>query len=283
MDEATANEIIMAARAHWFEGEDGGGRARPSAEPAGGGPRLNAATPHERAAGGEPEDEPETGPLRRCILTRERLPKEPMIRFVLGPDRADRARSRRKAAGTGNLVERAGRCVRNRARQETLARAFARAARGPVTVPADLGCRAARRRLVRRIGDFWGLRGAPGRRSPASRRRGNGCRSGRAGLVLQASDGSAEERARFLSGWRRTARIGRIVPVLAPLDAAALGAVFGRDHVVHVAVAPGPARRATGDRVGDDWPAVAGGLAAGRTERKAAGQCRTETSGRVND
>ncbi len=29
------------------------------------------------------------------------------------------------------------------------------------------------------------------------------------------------------------------IPVLTPLPAAALGAVFGRDHVVHVAVAPG--------------------------------------------
>ena len=33
------------------------------------------------------ETEPETGPLRRCIVTRERLPKERMIRFVVGPDR----------------------------------------------------------------------------------------------------------------------------------------------------------------------------------------------------
>ena len=55
---------------------------------------------------------------------------------------------------------------------------------------------------------------------------------GRAGMVIQASDGSQEERARFLSGRRD-------VPVAAPLPAQALGAVFGRDHVVHVVVAPG--------------------------------------------
>ena len=30
-------------------------------------------------------EEPERGPLRRCIVTRERLPKERMLRFVLGP------------------------------------------------------------------------------------------------------------------------------------------------------------------------------------------------------
>ncbi|HVY17855.1 MAG TPA: hypothetical protein VHB27_21730, partial [Rhodopila sp.] len=32
-------------------------------------------------------EEPESGPLRRCIVTRALLPKERMIRFVLGPDR----------------------------------------------------------------------------------------------------------------------------------------------------------------------------------------------------
>jgi hypothetical protein len=52
-------------------------------------------------------------------------------------------------------------------------------------------------------------------------------------LILQASDGSAAERARFLAG--ADAGVG----VLAPLSAAALGRVFGRDHVVHVAIAPG--------------------------------------------
>src|SRR3954462_4486915 len=33
------------------------------------------------------EDERETGPLRRCVMTRRRLPKEQMIRFVVGPAR----------------------------------------------------------------------------------------------------------------------------------------------------------------------------------------------------
>jgi hypothetical protein len=52
-------------------------------------------------------------------------------------------------------------------------------------------------------------------------------------LVVEASDGSEAERARFLSG-----NAGKVA-VVAPLPAAALGRMFGRDHVVHVAVAPG--------------------------------------------
>ena len=35
----------------------------------------------------EPDDDPENGPFRRCLLTRERLTKEKMIRFVVGPER----------------------------------------------------------------------------------------------------------------------------------------------------------------------------------------------------
>ena len=80
MDEATANDVIMAARAHWFDGARSA-RAGQARHAAGGATRLSAIA--ETTA----DDEPETGPLRRCIVTRERQPKERMIRFVVGPDR----------------------------------------------------------------------------------------------------------------------------------------------------------------------------------------------------
>src|SRR6476469_3890346 len=54
-------------------------------------PRRRPATtetdPAAQSDAADDELEPETGPLRRCIITRERLPKERMIRFVVGPDR----------------------------------------------------------------------------------------------------------------------------------------------------------------------------------------------------
>jgi ribosomal protein L7Ae-like RNA K-turn-binding protein len=56
--------------------------------------------------------------------------------------------------------------------------------------------------------------------------------AGKAALVLAASDGSEDERRRLLSGAEN-------VSVAWPMDAAALGAVFGRDQAVHVAIAPG--------------------------------------------
>jgi ribosomal protein L7Ae-like RNA K-turn-binding protein len=74
-------------------------------------------------------------------------------------------------------------------------------------------------------------------------------RAGRVGLVIQASDGSPAERERLLGR--------REIPVLAPLTGAELGAVFGRDRAVHVAVAPGKlasALRAEAERLGGFGP-----------------------------
>ena len=113
-----------------------------------------------------------------------------------------------------------------------LARAFARAARGPVTVPPDLPV-LLEAALVRRIGELLGLARRAGQAVAGFEKAREWLRSGRARLVLEASDGSEAERARFLSG-----NAGKVA-VVAPLPAAALGRMFGRDHVVHVAVAPG--------------------------------------------
>jgi ribosomal protein L7Ae-like RNA K-turn-binding protein len=113
--------------------------------------------------------------------------------------------------------------------------AFAKAARASVLVPPDLssGLKAA---LRQRIGDFLGLARRAGQAVAGFTKAREWLEAGRAALVLQASDGSADERARFLSGQRSA---DTQVPVIAPLEAARLGAVFGRDHAVHVAVAPG--------------------------------------------
>jgi hypothetical protein len=87
--------------------------------------------------------------------------------------------------------------------------------------------------LVRRISELLGLARRAGQAVAGFDKAREWLRSGRSRLILQASDGSADERARFLSG------AGQAVSVLAPLSASALGRVFGRDHVVHVAIMPG--------------------------------------------
>jgi hypothetical protein len=174
----------------------------------------------------------ETGPLRRCVVTRERLAKERLIRFVVGPDRALVPDLNADLPGRGMWLS-VSRDVLEMARDKGgLARVFARAARGPVSVPPDLPA-VLEAALVRRIGELLGLTRRAGQAIAGFEKAREWLRTGRARLVLEASDGSLGERARFLSGTAGS------VPVVAPLPAAALGRVFGRDHVVHVAIAPG--------------------------------------------
>ncbi len=200
------------------------------------------------------DDEPETGPLRRCIVTRERLAKAAMIRFVIGPDRAVVPDLAARLPGRGIWLSARG-DVLETARAKG---GFARAARGPVTVPADLAG-IVLSGLLRRITELLGLARRAGQATAGFEKAQAVVRAGRAGLLVQAADGSAEECARFRSGAPDGLR------VIAPLDAAALGVVFGRDRVVHVAVTPGR----LADALADETARLSGLRLAGVTEAAA--------------
>jgi uncharacterized protein len=178
------------------------------------------------------DDDAETGPLRRCIVTRERLPKEQLIRFVVGPDKALVPDLTATLPGRGIWLSASVDVLETARAQGGLGRVFARAARGPVVVPSDL-FGVLEKALARRIGELLGLARRASQAVAGFDKAREWLRSGRSRLILQASDGSPAERTRFLSGG------GECVTVFDPLPAAALGQVFGRDHVVHVAIAPG--------------------------------------------
>jgi hypothetical protein len=99
-------------------------------------------------------------------------------------------------------------------------------------VPSDLSV-LLQAALVRRIGECLGFARRAGQAVAGYEKAREALRTGRYRLVLQASDGSEAERARFLSGF------GPEFTIIDPLPGEALGRVFGRDYVVHVAVAPG--------------------------------------------
>jgi hypothetical protein len=195
-----------------------------------------------------PDDgvEPETGPLRRCIITRERLPKERMIRFVVGPDRQIVPDLTARLPGRGiwlsasrDVIEFGGLQEDGRQKEKRgdgsyrhLVRAFARAARGPVSVPPDLSV-LLQAALARRIGECLGLARRAGQAVAGYEKAREALKAGPHRLVLQASDGSGAERSRFLSG------LAPELTIIDPLPGETLGRVFGRDYVVHVAVAPG--------------------------------------------
>jgi len=181
----------------------------------------------------DPAEDLHTGPLRRCLVTRERLARETMLRFVINP-----------AAGNSDLVFDALATLPGRGMwlsasavviQQALKRGvFSRAAKMPVRFPPDLQS-LIETSLRNRLMELLGLARRSGNAVAGFEKGREWLVSGKAGLVVQAADGSVEERARFVGS--------RKLPVVTAFPAAALGKIFGRDHVVHVAIAGGKLAR----------------------------------------
>lgn len=171
-----------------------------------------------------------------------------MLRFVLDPQRVLIPDLAARLPGRGMWLS-AKADVLERARVRGV---FAKAARGPVAVPPDLADVIADG-LARRVVGHIGFARRAGQAVAGFDKAREWLLSGRAALIVQASDGSAEERGRFLGG--------RDVAVVTPLDGAALGAVFGRDRAVHVAIAEGRLAEAIGidaERLAGFVPAAMG-------------------------
>lgn len=179
-----------------------------------------------------------------------------MIRFVVAPDRTLVPDLSARLPGRGIWLSAHGDVV-EAARTRGV---FAKAARGPVTVPPDLlsGLQTA---MARRVGEQLGLARRAGQAVAGFAKAREWIGTGRAALIVQAADGSVDERARLLGSWHG--------PVVAPLAGAALGAVFGRDYAVHVAVAAGR----LAERIRNEAERLAG-LAASSGEKDAARQGR---------
>jgi hypothetical protein len=169
----------------------------------------------------------ESGPTRRCLVTRRVLPKEAMVRFVAAPDGTVTPDLAGELPGRGMWVS-ADRQVLDRAVRQ---KAFNRAARAQLTMPPGLTeqvTELARRRSIRLIS----MARRAGQAVAGFEKVRAWLREGRAGLLLAARDGGADGRGKL-------ARLAAGIPVLGALDSEALGEAFGRGAVVHAAVAPG--------------------------------------------
>jgi len=149
-----------------------------------------------------------------------------MLRFVVAPDGQLVPDLAARLPGRGMWLSARADVIERAAKRG----AFAKATRGSASVPPDLRQRI-EDGLLARISDHIGLARRAGQAVSGWQAAREWLQAGRAGLVVQASDGSPSERARLL-GLRR-------IPTVAPLTAAQLGALFGRDAAVHVAIAPG--------------------------------------------
>ncbi len=171
---------------------------------------------------------PPQRPQRRCIVTGEVRDRGTLLRFVVGPDGAIVPDIEARLPGRGLwLTPR-----RDIVEQAVAKRIFARAARRPVAAPLGLADRI-ESLLARRCCDALGLARRAGLAVAGFERASEAARRNRAGLLLFALDGAE-------GGRRKLAASERDLPSARVLTAAELGGAFGRERIVHVAIAGGP-------------------------------------------
>ncbi len=165
-------------------------------------------------------------PERRCIATGESQPKFGLIRFVIGPEGQVAPDYAEKLPGRGIWVA-ADRAAIDKAVKKGL---FARAAKMQVAAPPELADMIAAG-LARRVVELVSLARKAGDAVAGFEKVKDWLAQGRAKVLLQASDGSERGKGKL---W--TPQGGRWFGCL---TASELGLAFGRDHVIHSALAPG--------------------------------------------
>jgi uncharacterized protein len=179
----------------------------------------------------EDADLPEAeGPERRCIATGAVRPKAELIRFVVGPDGEIVPDLAERLPGRGLWVS-AEREALRRAQAKGL---FAKAARQSVRAPDDLVDRV-EALLHRNCIDLIGMARRAGQAVAGYEKVHAWLAEGRAAVLLAASDGAADGRAKLAA----LAAAVRPVPLVEIFSADTLGMAFARDRMVHAAIARG--------------------------------------------
>lgn len=177
------------------------------------------------ARGGRKKDR-EDGPERRCIATGEVQPKHGLIRFVVGPDGQIVPDLSEKLPGRGIWVS-AERAALELAVKKNL---FARAAKQTVTVPPDL-VDLVEAGLARRLTDLIALSRKAGEAVAGFEKVKDWLATKQVKVLLQATDGSERGKSKL---WTPTG--ARYFSVLTARE---LGLAFGRQSVIHGALAAG--------------------------------------------
>jgi uncharacterized protein len=166
------------------------------------------------------------GPDRKCIATGEVQPKFGLIRFVAGPDGRIVPDIVGKLPGRGVYVA-ADRVALDKAVGKKL---FARALKQPVQVPEDLVAEV-ERQLVRRVVDLISLARKSGHAVAGYEKVKDWLGKEQAEVLIQAVDGSGRGKSKL-----STPHFGHYIGWL---TADELGMAFGRQTVIHAALASG--------------------------------------------
>lgn len=168
---------------------------------------------------------------RKDLVSGEVVPEERLIRFVAGPDGSVVPDLGRKLPGRGMWV------AADRASVETAVKkgGFSRSAKTKLNAAPDLADQV-ERLLVRRCLDQLGLAKREGVLISGFEKTLAAIRGGRAGWLVEASDGSNDGRRKTLTA---AGRASPPVPVCGAFRADELGLALGGVNVIHVCLLAG--------------------------------------------
>ena len=175
--------------------------------------------------GGASNDRPD-GAERKCIATGEVQPKHGLIRFVVGPDNQVYPDILGKLPGRGIYV------AADRAALELAIKkkAFSRSAKQPVTLPDGL-VDEVEQQLARRVVELISLQRKAGKAVAGYEKVKGWLQTEEAEVLIQAVDGSGRGKSKL-----STPHYGHYIGWL---TADELGLAFGRQTVIHGALASG--------------------------------------------
>lgn len=176
-------------------------------------------------------DKDRDDPERRCISTGAVGPKPGLIRFVISPEGHILPDIMGKLPGRGIWVS-ANRKALDKAATKGL---FARAAKRPVTVAPDLAAMV-EAALVRRVVELTSLARKAGEAVAGFEKVKDWLEKDRAAVLIQASDGSERGKTKL---WPPEPLNEDDEVFIGCLTAQEIGLAFGREHVIHAALAAG--------------------------------------------
>jgi predicted RNA-binding protein YlxR (DUF448 family) len=178
-----------------------------------------------------PDPPPSGSRERTCIVTRQALPEERLIRFVAGPDGTVVPDLARKLPGRGLWVE----ALRGAVEQAARKNAFARAAKAPLKAPPDLADQV--ENLLRsRLLQALGLARRAGELTWGFEKVGAAIASGRLAWMIEAADGAPDGRRKLLQIAARQPVPPRLIGLY---SSAELGLALGLENVIHLAFLAG--------------------------------------------
>jgi predicted RNA-binding protein YlxR (DUF448 family) len=185
------------------------------------------------------DHEPDSGPERTCIVTRQKGAPDEMIRFVLGPGTIVVPDIRRKLPGRGVWVTARSERVAEAVKRRAFARSFKAQVTASETLPAEIDGL-----LTADCLHSLSMTNKAGEIVTGFGKVEAAIAAGEVLALVHAIDGGSDGKRKLDRGFERTSHTNFVEKAIELFRSDQLDLALGRTNVIHAALMPGSASRA---------------------------------------